>query len=157
MRRGRSIINSKSFASRGVVALLFGIAVLLIPAAGLFALVIAVGAYAFVDGFFALMGAMAPHQRSSRLWLTLEGVIGIALGATIFSVPQIAATALVYLIGAWAIFTGAFKIGAAIRARKEIRGEGLIMLSGAGSVDVSARATLATTEATSGNRISVAF
>jgi len=41
---------------------------------------------------------------------------------------------LLYLIAAWALVTGAFEVAAAIRLRKVITGEWLLVLSGAASI-----------------------
>ena len=48
--------------------------------------------------------------------------------------PGIAALNLVLLIAAWALVTGALKIAAAIRLRKRIRREWLLVLSGLVSI-----------------------
>lgn len=126
--------NSRMFAIRGLLAIVLGVVALMLPAAALMALVIAFGAYAFVDGFFALISLASRHRRISRLWLLLEGLAGLVAGSVAFFAPEPTAVALVYVIAIWALVTGFFKIAEAIRLRRELRGEGLIMLSGAASI-----------------------
>ena len=66
--------------------------------------------------------------------MVLIGVLGIVAGIFTFVSPGITAIALLLLIAVWAIATGVFQIAAAIRLRKEIDNEWLLILSGALSV-----------------------
>ena len=121
---------------RGAVAVLFGLLALIWPDITLLALVILFGAYALVDGVFALVAAFGPRAEGRRFWLALQGIAGIAIGAVTFIWPTITALALVYVIAVWAIVTGVLQIMAAIRLRREMRGEWLLALSGVLSVVV---------------------
>ncbi len=122
-------------ALRGVLAILFGLATFPWPALSLAALVLLFGAYALVDGAFAVVLGIRAHGQRERWWaLVLEGLIGMAVGGSTFIWPAITALTLLYLIAFWAIVTGAFEIGAAIRLRKLIEGEWLLGISGALSV-----------------------
>jgi uncharacterized membrane protein HdeD (DUF308 family) len=96
---------------RGLLAVVFGIVALVFPGITLTALVYLFGAYALVDGVFAL-GTAIGGTEGHRVWFVLEGIAGIAAGILAFAFPQITGTALVYLIAAWAIFTGVFEIAA---------------------------------------------
>ena len=62
--------------------------------------------------------------------MLIEGIVGIVAGAIAIFWPGIGALALTYLVAAWALVTGAFEIAAAIRLRKEIKGEWLLMILG---------------------------
>ena len=127
--------NWWSLVIRGVVAILLGVVTFAWPAITLGALVILFGAYSLVDGVFSLIGAVRA-VRSHERWgaLVLEGVAGlIAAGVTLFW-PAITALALVYVIAAWALVTGAFEIAAAVRLRQHVSGELLLVLSGIASI-----------------------
>ena len=118
---------------RGLAAIIFGILAYIWPGITFTALVLLFGAYALWDGVFALVGAF--RTEGDRRWaLLLEGIIGIAAGLVAFLWPGAASIALIYLIAGWAVATGLLEIFAAIRLRKEIEGEWVLMLSGLLSV-----------------------
>lgn len=121
---------------RGIAAILFGVAALIWPGLTLEALVFCFGAYALVDGGFALVsGLLASGADGGLRWtLLLTGIAGIAIGLLTFFWPGVTATALLAFIIAWAIITGIFEIVAAIRLRELIANEWLYILSGVASV-----------------------
>jgi len=126
--------GSGTLAIRGIVALLFGVVALMLPVTAFWALVIAFGAFAFIDGAFALLAALTRRNRDGRGWLAVEGIAGITMGVLTFVRPVSTAVALIALVSAWALITGALKIILAIRLRREIEGEWLLVLSGAASI-----------------------
>lgn len=116
---------------RGIVAVLFGVAVFFAPAIALTVLVLLWGAYALVDGIFAVSAGIRGRQHNRHWWVTLlEGVAGIAAGIVTFLWPEITALVLLYIIAAWAIITGALEIYAAIQLRRELAGEIWMALGG---------------------------
>jgi uncharacterized membrane protein HdeD (DUF308 family) len=118
---------------RGIAAVILGVAVLVWPGIALSVLVLLWGAYAVVDGIFALV--MAFQGRTTHRWITgLEGVVGILAGVATFFWPGITALVLLYMVAAWAILTGILELVAAIQLRKEISGEFWLGLSGVLSV-----------------------
>jgi uncharacterized membrane protein HdeD (DUF308 family) len=120
---------------RGLAAIAFGILAFVWPQITLTALVFLWGAYALVDGAFAIAAGVKSHGENKRWWvLLLEGILGVAAGLVAFLVPGITALALLILIAAWAMVTGAFEIAAAIQLRKHIKGEWLLALAGVASV-----------------------
>src|SRR5262245_42142839 len=114
--------SSGTLIVRGILALLFGVVALLLPGSALLALVIVFGAYAFVDGVFAMGSAIRRRDRDGRGWLAVEGVAGIIAGIITFVSPGLTALALIAVVAAWALVTGVLKIVSAIRLRQEIRG-----------------------------------
>ena len=127
--------NWWAVALRGVAGVLFGIFTLIAPGLSLAALVLAFGAYAFVDGVFAIVTAARRHGTSDR-WgmLLLEGLAGVAIGVVTLLVPGITALTLLALIAARALVSGLLQIAAAIRLRKVISGEWLLVLGGLASL-----------------------
>jgi uncharacterized membrane protein HdeD (DUF308 family) len=96
-------------------------------------LVLLFGAYAVVDGVFALIYAFG-SGRPFRGMRVVEGLAGIALGVVALAWPGITTLALLYLIAAWAMVTGILEIVTAIGLRKVIDNEWLLGVSGLGSV-----------------------
>jgi uncharacterized membrane protein HdeD (DUF308 family) len=120
---------------RGIVAIGFGVLAFAWPGLTLFALVILYGAYALTDGVFALGAAFAHrHPGSPTAWLVFVGILGIAAGLFTFFWPGITALVLLAVIAAYSILHGILEIALAIRLRREIQGEWLLILSGALSV-----------------------
>src|SRR2546423_1284819 len=80
---------------RGVLAVLFGIAAFAWPGITLGALVLLYGAYALVDGVFAIAAALVGETGGLPWWAMLvEGLFGIAAGVLAFAWPGITALAL---------------------------------------------------------------
>ncbi len=120
---------------RGLAAIAFGILAFLWPHITVTVFVFLWGAYALVDGVFAIAAGIKSYEESKRWWvLLLEGLLSVAAGVLAFVIPGITALVLLLLIAAWAIVTGAFEIGAAIQLRKYITGEWLLALAGVASV-----------------------
>jgi uncharacterized membrane protein HdeD (DUF308 family) len=127
--------NWWAVALRGVLAILFGLIALVWPGLTLEVLVLFFGAYALVDGVFAIVTAFTKRAGHDRWWvLLLEGLVGIAAGIIIWVLPGLATLVLLYVIAFWAIVTGIIEIVAAIRLRREVQGEWLLVLSGIASV-----------------------
>jgi uncharacterized membrane protein HdeD (DUF308 family) len=120
---------------RGVLAVIFAVLTFLWPASAIAAFALLFGAYAFVDGVFAVVAALERIGRQER-WgaMLIEGLLGIAAGIITFFWPGITALLLVYFIGAWAVVTGVFEIVAAIQLRREIENEWLLAVTGVLSV-----------------------
>lgn len=127
--------NAWLLVVRGIFAVIFGLVALFWPGITLAALVLLFGVYALMDGIFAIAAAITGASPQTRWWmLVLEGLAGIVAAAITFMWPGITAIALLYLIAAWFIVTGVLEIAAAVRLRKEIRGEWLMALDGIVSV-----------------------
>jgi len=123
------------FVLRGVVGILFGVLAYMWPGITLVSLVLLFGAYALVDGVFAVVGAITGRkEHDDWVLMLLLGVVGIAVGILTYRSPGITALALLMYIAAWAFAKGVLEIVTAIRIRKEIEGEWALALSGALSV-----------------------
>ena len=122
-------------ALRGVFAILYGLTALMWPGLTLEILVLFFGAYALMDGVFAMIAAFTNRAGHGSWWvLLLEGLVDIIVGMIAFSRPGLTTLVLLYVIAFWALTTGILEIVAAVRLRKEIEGEWLLALSGIGSL-----------------------
>ncbi|QIG51084.1 HdeD family acid-resistance protein [Nordella sp. HKS 07] len=119
---------------RGIAGILFGVLAFAWPGITLLSLVILYGAYALIDGFFAILAGIKGGGAESRWWLILIGLLGVGAGLLTFFWPAITALVLTIFIGAWALIHGIFEIVGAIKIRKEIDNEWWLILSGAISV-----------------------
>ena len=120
-----------AIALRAAAAILLGVIAIFMPGPTLAAIVIVFGIYAIIDGILAIVAAVRGFRKKERWWpMLLEGLVGIAAGAIAIFWPGIGALALTYLVAAWALVTGAFEIAAAIRLRKVISGEWLLLIAG---------------------------
>jgi uncharacterized membrane protein HdeD (DUF308 family) len=117
---------------RGLAGMAFGLVTFFAPGISLAALVLVFGAYAFADGVLAIISAIRRDRATGERWwlLLLEGIAGIGAGVVTLFWPGITALVLLYVIAAWALVTGALEIFAAIKLRKAISGEWLLILSG---------------------------
>jgi uncharacterized membrane protein HdeD (DUF308 family) len=119
---------------RGVFAVLFGIVALVMPGAALLAFVLLFAAYMLVDGVLAIIVGVRAAQRHERwVWLIVEGILDLIAGGIAVVWPLITIVAFVFLMGAWAIVTGALLSGASFRLNIP-HGRWLMALAGAVSV-----------------------
>ncbi|WP_326824821.1 HdeD family acid-resistance protein [Streptosporangium sp. NBC_01756] len=116
---------------RGGCAILFGLLAVFWPAITVLALVIVFGAYAILNGVFAIFGS---GRSASRTWMIVYGVLSVLAGILAFVWPGMTALALLFVIASWAVVTGIVEIVAAIRLRKEMTGEWMFIVSGVLSV-----------------------
>ena len=89
------------------------------------------GAYAVVDGAFAIVAGLRATSGTRRWLLLAEGVLSILAGLVALFWPGISALVLLYIISFWAILGGLMRIGGAIMLRREIDNEWTMALSGA--------------------------
>ena len=120
------------FLIRGLVAIAFGLVAFFYPGITLVTLVLLYGAYALVDGVFAVVAAVRGKEgMGPRWWLALVGVLGIVAGLVTYLYPGLTTLVLLTVIGIWALLYGITEIIGAIRLRKEIDNEWLLMMHGA--------------------------
>ena len=124
-----------AFVLRGVLAVLFGVLAFLNAVAAATALVALFAAWAIIDGVTGIIAGWRTRGQDRHWWWSvLEGLLGVAAGVIAVLLPETAAVALVLLIGAWAVVTGALEVYGAIKLREQITGELWLALAGLGSI-----------------------
>lgn len=129
--------NWWTFVLRGLLAVLFGVLTFVLPEVTLLTLVWLFGFFAIVDGIFNLLAAFRSSggaEQAPRWARVLAGLAGIIAGLLAVFVPGLTALALLFIIATWAMVIGVFEIAAAIRLRKQMRGEWMLGLAGAISI-----------------------
>jgi uncharacterized membrane protein HdeD (DUF308 family) len=119
---------------RGVAAIAFGVLTFFWPGLTLLTLLFLYGAFALVDGVLSLAAAIMGGVPAPRWWLAIVGFLGLAAGILTFAWPGVTALVLLLFIAFWAIATGVMQIVGAIRLRKEIDNEWLLIFCGVVSV-----------------------
>jgi uncharacterized membrane protein HdeD (DUF308 family) len=120
---------------RGALWILFGVLLYRQPAISIAALVFLFGIFVLADGVGNTVTAIAGRAQNDHWWvLLLTGLCGIGVGLLSLANPQLTAFALLFYIAIWAVATGVLQIVAAIRLRKEIKGEFWLILGGLASV-----------------------
>ena len=120
-------------ALRGLAAVLFGVLAFVWPGMTLAVLVLLFGAYALVDGILAIVVAVRGGT-DHRLFMGLEGVVGVLAGLATFVFPGLTALVLLYIIAFWAVLTGVLEVVAAVRLRQAITNEWGLIIGGVLSV-----------------------
>lgn len=120
---------------RGIISILFGIAIFAMPGLTLALLVLFFGAFAVADGLLLVANSLMNIKTNGRWWLRLlQGIISIIAGVAVFVWPVITALILLYIIAFNAILGGTFQAVSAFLFRKAIRGELLLIAGGIVSV-----------------------
>jgi uncharacterized membrane protein HdeD (DUF308 family) len=122
--------NWWALAIRGMIAILFGLAALFLPAATIGTLVLLFAAYMLVDAVFAIVAglrAAAHHERWALL--IVEGIVDLLAGTAALLLPALTVLVMVTLLGIWAVVSGAFMLAAAFRLHAN-HGRWLLALSG---------------------------
>jgi len=123
------------FLLRGLFSIIFGVLAFVMPGLTIATLVIVWGAYALVDGLFALYASATGGTKTGDHWLVgLQGLIGLAAGIITLIMPGVTALGLLIAIAAYSLVVGVLQIAAAIKLREEIEGEFWLGLSGLVSI-----------------------
>jgi uncharacterized membrane protein HdeD (DUF308 family) len=122
---------------RGMMFFLLGSYALFRPGMTAAALAQVIGFFVIIEGIFLVIAGVVGDV-PSRGWTIVRGVIELLVGIFVFAnsllFTVVVGTTLIYLLAFATIVSGIMEIVAAIRDRKEISGEGWLILGGILSV-----------------------
>jgi uncharacterized membrane protein HdeD (DUF308 family) len=122
-------------ALRGLVAVIFGVLAFVWPGITLLTLVYLFGWFALINGVLSFILAYKAPKGYTRFGsLILGGLLSILAGLLTFFMPAITALGLLILIAIWAIVIGITEIMTAVRLRKVITNEWLLVLAGVAAI-----------------------
>lgn len=119
--------------ARGIVLILFGVFLFVVPGSFFTVLLILFGIAALIDGLLALAAlarGTAPLGRP-RSALVIEAIAGIAAGSITLLWPGITAFVLLLIVAFWAIATGGAELAAGMKVERGSALRGLEILRGA--------------------------
>lgn len=120
-----------SYAIRGIVGILFGALMFLMPGIGLATFVLAYGIFSLVDGIIASLAAFLWTRSRGVDWaLLIGGLLSIGIGLFFLLQPLLSLAAMSLLIAAWMVAVGIATIVSALHYRREIKGEWLLVIAG---------------------------
>jgi len=114
----------------GILAVLFGLVSIFNPVGAGVSLTWAIGVLAIAEGISTFFAAFRKDAPASTGWLFLYAVISIAFGVLAVMNPVSMAESIVWVMGVWIIVAGFMRIVFAVRVRKAIDNEWLLILSG---------------------------
>ncbi len=125
-----------TIALRGIAAIAFGLATLVLPGDTLIVLVYLFAAYALVDGVAAVLAALrfAGGTWRGEIALLAEGLLGLIAAAFAIMRPAMAAVTFATFVAVWAVLSGVLAIVTAIRTRRHLPEEWLWLLAAGSSV-----------------------
>ena len=120
---------------KGILLLAFALFAFFNPGASAATLAMWFALLIVIDGLASTITAIGSWNEREDKWLFLaEGLIGLVFGVILFMTPGITLLVVSFFIGFWFVFAGLSRIAKAIQLRKEIKGEGWMILGGVISV-----------------------
>ena len=114
----------------GVLALLFGIAAMTQPVKLAAILTVWAGVLSVFEGVVALLAVIRGQSPVSRGWALFYALASLLFGVLAVLNPVAMASAMLLLLALWLLIAGIYRIVMAVRWRKQIHGEGWLILSG---------------------------
>lgn len=120
---------------KGSLLVIFALFAFINPGASAASLAMWFALLIIIDGVVTIVTAIGSWKEREDKWLFLaEGLISLIFGLILFMTPGITLLVVSFFIGFWFVFAGVSRIAKAAQLRKEIKGEGWMILGGIISV-----------------------
>jgi uncharacterized membrane protein HdeD (DUF308 family) len=120
---------------RGVLAVIFGLVLLILPNISLYVIIFIFAIFAVAEGVVSIIESISKNKVIHRWWfLLIAGFISVGFGIFAFVYPKITLLILIYLIGIRAFILGIIEISNVIRKGSEIEEEWFLILTGVLSI-----------------------
>ena len=114
----------------GLFSVLFGVMAMVNPLSAGASLTWAIGVLAIAEGAVGLVGAFGKNAGVSRGWMIFYAAVSILFGVMAVANPLSMAASIAMVTGVWFIVSGVMRIIWAVRVRKEIDNEWMLILGG---------------------------
>jgi uncharacterized membrane protein HdeD (DUF308 family) len=118
LARGDVLARNHALATglMGIAGIAFGIATWIWPGITTLTLLYLVAGWAITVGTLQIVAAIEFRREiDGELWMALGGVVSIAFGVLLFVAPGSGLLSLVWLVGIWAIASGASSLALSVR------------------------------------------
>lgn len=120
---------------RGIIVLLFGVFATGWPTQTIIFIARILGVYFFIDGIFIVFMSVTNRKHDIKWKSTLvRGIIAMVIGAVVVFIPAFTVAAIgvifMYILAALALFHGVMDLLKAFRAKREIKNEWAVVVSG---------------------------
>lgn len=114
----------------GILSTLFGLMAIFEPVRAGAGITWAIGLLAIAEGIVSLIAVFNKNLPISRGWMTVYALLSLLFGVMAVANPVSMAAAFVTVMAVWFIISGVLRIIFAVRVRKEIDNEWMLILSG---------------------------
>lgn len=114
----------------GLVAVVFGVLALVNPVSAGASITWAIGVLAIAEGVVGLIALFTKDAPAGKGWMLVYAAISLLFGVSAVLNPISMAEAMVWVAAVWFVIFGVMRIVFAIRVRKEIDNEWMLILSG---------------------------
>ena len=123
--------NWRALAARGVLAILFGLFAMTRPGVALPTLIEGFGVAVLLSGILAIAAGVRAQENEERSWpLVTEGGIAVAVGLVALLLPDAYARFWLFVAAGYVFVSGILHIFAAIRLRRDMRDEMVLIING---------------------------